>query len=100
MTEDFEQRVRKRAYRIWLAEGCPEGRDKTHWDMATELVAIEDQQKAPLKPVEEEKAGPQSEPVERVEAAKSAGETLALEEGEVFSPAKRRNTKSDIASRN
>jgi hypothetical protein len=37
---NVEQRIRERAYRIWLEEGCPEGREKDHWDMATELVAI------------------------------------------------------------
>ena len=36
---DIEQRIRDRAYRLWLEEGCPDGRDKDHWDMATELVA-------------------------------------------------------------
>jgi Protein of unknown function (DUF2934) len=39
---DLEQRIRERAYRIWLEEGMPEGRENAHWDMATELIAIED----------------------------------------------------------
>jgi hypothetical protein len=42
---DIEQRIRDRAYHLWLEEGCPDGREKDHWDMATELVAIEDGQK-------------------------------------------------------
>jgi ABC-type glutathione transport system ATPase component len=37
-----EQRIRERAYQIWLHVGRPEGRDKIHWDMAAELVAIDD----------------------------------------------------------
>jgi Protein of unknown function (DUF2934) len=37
-----EQRIRERAYQIWLHVGRPEGRDKIHWDMATELVAIDE----------------------------------------------------------
>lgn len=44
MTKDLQQRIRERAYQIWLHVGCPDGRDKIHWDMATELVAIEDSQ--------------------------------------------------------
>ena len=39
---DIEQRTRERAYRIWLDEGCPQGRELDHWDKATELVAIEE----------------------------------------------------------
>jgi hypothetical protein len=37
---DIEQRIRERAYRIWLDEGCPQRRELDHWDKATELVAI------------------------------------------------------------
>jgi hypothetical protein len=44
MTKDLQHRIRERAYQIWLHVGCPDGRDKIHWDMATELVAIEDSQ--------------------------------------------------------
>lgn len=47
MTKDMtniEQRIRERAYQIWLHVGRPEGRDKIHWDMATELVILEDSQ--------------------------------------------------------
>jgi hypothetical protein len=43
-----EQRIRERAYRIWIEEGCPKGRELDRWDMATELVAIEDGQKSTL----------------------------------------------------
>jgi hypothetical protein len=39
---DREQRIRTKAFYIWLEEGCPEGRAQVHWDMATELVAIEE----------------------------------------------------------
>jgi hypothetical protein len=34
MRDDLEQRIRERAFRIWLDEGRPEGRDKIHWDMS------------------------------------------------------------------
>jgi Protein of unknown function (DUF2934) len=39
-----EQRIRTKAFSIWLDEGCPEGRAEIHWDMATELVVAEDAQ--------------------------------------------------------
>lgn len=29
-----EEMIRERSYYIWQREGCPEGRDKMHWDMA------------------------------------------------------------------
>ena len=35
-------RIRERAYQIWLAEGQPHGRDKEHWAQAErELAAAE-----------------------------------------------------------
>jgi hypothetical protein len=89
MMEDLEQRIRERAHRIWLEEGCPEGRAKIHWDMATELVAIEDGQKTTLKPADA-KLGPWGEPVEPVEVANRAGETPTLtDQGEGELPARR-----------
>ena len=32
----FEQRVRDRAYALWLSEGCPHGRDAEHWRLSEE----------------------------------------------------------------
>jgi hypothetical protein len=88
MADDLEQRIRERAHRIWVEEGCPEGREKIHWDMAAELVAIEDRQTSTLKPVDE-KLGPWGEPIEPVEAAKATGEIPTLtDQGEGQLPAK------------
>lgn len=40
--DGFEQRVRERAYFLWLEEGCPEGRTLEHWMLAfTQQVAQE-----------------------------------------------------------
>ena len=36
-----EDRIRDRAYQIWQQEGCPEGRDHIHWQMAAEQLAAE-----------------------------------------------------------
>jgi hypothetical protein len=67
---DLEQRIRERAYRIWLEEGMPEGRHRDHWMLATELIAIEDGQKSTLKPVEQ--LGPEGEPIEPLKRYKTA----------------------------
>jgi hypothetical protein len=78
--DDFEQRVRKRAYRLWREEGCPEGRAEVHWEKARELVAIEDNYQQTLKPVDapEAQPGPTGEPVEPVQAIENAGEFPTL----------------------
>jgi hypothetical protein len=39
--DDHNERIRQRAYQIWLEEGCPEGRAEIHWEMAREFVANE-----------------------------------------------------------
>jgi Protein of unknown function (DUF2934) len=73
--DDFEERVRKRAHRLWQEEGCPEGRADAHWTLARELVAIEDSQKLATKPLPREGAyGPSGEPIEPIEAVENAGE--------------------------
>ena len=33
-----EERIRRRAYDIWCAEGWPKGRDKEHWEQARNEV--------------------------------------------------------------
>ena len=55
--DDDKERVRRRAYQIWLDEGRPEGREAEHWDMASELVAIEDRQTKTTKLVGHSAAG-------------------------------------------
>jgi hypothetical protein len=46
-----DERVRLRAYEIWLNEGRPEGRDQRHWEMAREIVGYEDAHRSTLVPV-------------------------------------------------
>jgi hypothetical protein len=37
---DIEQRIRERAFLIWIEQGRPEGKDKEHWQQAeSELMA-------------------------------------------------------------
>jgi hypothetical protein len=37
--EDFEERVRQRAYELWEASGCPQGCEAEHWCQAESEVA-------------------------------------------------------------
>lgn len=79
--DDLEQRIRERAYRIWLEEGRPSGRAEAHWDMARELVAIETSQRDATK---ENPATPSRDrtfhdrPVEPMEAVENQGEFPTL----------------------
>jgi hypothetical protein len=60
--QDIERRIRERAYKIWLDEGQPEGRDKDHWDLARMAIAEEDGQASTLKRPQP----PQPEPIEAI----------------------------------
>jgi hypothetical protein len=90
--DDFDERVRQRAYRLWVEEGCPEGRSDVHWEKARELVAIEENQKLTTKPVPREEDA-QGEPVEPIEAVENAGEFPTLtDQGEEQAVPKRRRS--------
>ena len=73
---DLENRIRERAYQLWEQEGCPEGRADTHWDKASELVAIEDNHQLATKPLPAPGADPS--PPEPIEAVENAGEFRTL----------------------
>jgi hypothetical protein len=87
MDEDLEQRIRERAFLLWIEEGQPEGRALDHWGLARELVAIEDGQMATTRPVKDELPG---EPVEPIEALENAGEFPTMtDQGEMQIPRRR-----------
>lgn len=77
---DRLERIRAKAHQLWIDEGCPEGRAEAHWDMATELVAIEENQLSTLKPVGADPVArsPTNEPVEPLLAVKNVGEFPTL----------------------
>lgn len=79
---DRESRIRERSYYLWLHEGCPEGRGDVHWDEASELVAIEDNQRLTTRPVPPADRNPAT--IEPIEAVENAGEFPPL-------PARERN---------
>jgi hypothetical protein len=43
-TTDREERIRKRAHRLWQQAGEPEGRDEEFWHLATTEIDAEDRE--------------------------------------------------------
>ena len=81
-----EDRIRAVAHRIWREEGCPHGRDGQHWQMAKDLVAIEEGYERTLKPASE-KLGPHGEPIEEAKIEENLGEFPTLtDQGEQQPP--------------
>jgi hypothetical protein len=37
--DDGEELIRRRAYAIWQAEGCPSGQEARHWEQACQEMA-------------------------------------------------------------
>ena len=50
MTQELNQKIRGKARELWELEGCPEGRELLHWDMARELVVQENTAEFTLVP--------------------------------------------------
>ena len=78
--EEVEQRIRERAFQIWISEGQPEGRHKEHWELAKFAIAEQDGLATALAPV----SPPSPEPIE---AVKNQAEFPTLvDQGEGKSP--------------
>jgi hypothetical protein len=60
----LEARIRERAHKIWLDEGCPQGREQLHWELARLAIAEEDALASTLTPAQS--PPPSAEPVEAV----------------------------------
>ena len=77
---EHEDRVRQRAYHLWLDEGKPEGQADAHWEKARELVAIEENMQDTLlpNPIPEYERNPTTEPVEPLLAVENEGEFPGL----------------------
>jgi hypothetical protein len=88
---DRECRIRQKAYQLWEEEGRPEGREEAHWDLATELIAIEENHDLAVVPVPRADAlGPSGEPIEPIEAVENAGEFPTMtDQGEQSFPARK-----------
>jgi hypothetical protein len=90
-----EERIRRKAYELWLAEGRPEGRDRDHWELARELIAIEDSQKTTLRPPPRE----DEEPVEPPEAFENQADVPGLTDQGEGEPGPTREAEAENASK-
>lgn len=76
-----EARIREVAHRLWEQEGRPEGREEAHWEMARELVAIEENQRQATKPnpvAQSRDRATTEEPVEPILAVENQGDVPVL----------------------
>lgn len=88
-----EDLIRERAYRLWLDEGQPQGKDAEHWEKARELLALEADPEEGKEGVDEgyNKPGPWGEPVEEAVMLENQGEfPTATDQSEQEIPRKRR----------
>jgi hypothetical protein len=101
MSDDHDERVRQRAYKIWLEEGRPDGRADVHWEMAREMMAIEDNLAPTLIPAPAEGAdAPNGEPVEQAGVAgNTGGVPTMVDQGEQAYQPSRSNVPSSQAAK-
>ena len=90
-----EERIRHKAYELWLAEGKPEGRDRDHWELARELIAIEDSQKTTLRPPPKEG----EEFAESIEAFENQADVPGLTDQGEGKPGPTREAEAENASK-
>jgi hypothetical protein len=57
-----EERIARRAYNIWCAEGWPKGRDKEHWEQARREIDREGGKVPDQAKLASEKADGQTKP--------------------------------------
>ena len=60
MSGEREERIRARAYEIWQRAGCPEGREREHWDEAEREIDLEDRQRSANGPAAGAETAPES----------------------------------------
>jgi hypothetical protein len=58
MADDIEVRIRERAHKMWLEDGCPEGKADSHWSLAKMAIAMEDSRSQMLRPIESSESDP------------------------------------------
>ena len=88
-----EERIRERAYRLWLEEGQPEGKASEHWEKARELLALESDPEEGKESLDEgyNKTGPWGEPVDEASILDNQGEfPTTTDQGEQETPKRRK----------
>ena len=71
---DVEASIREEAYRLWEAEGWPDGRADLHWAAAKEIVALKDNFAGTLRRLDDTTR----DPAEPTLAFENQGETPTL----------------------
>ena len=94
MSEDREERVRRRAHEIWEREGRPHGDEKKHWEQASNEIDAEG-----AKPADAAAATGTSPPLEKLAgkrraAAKPKQATESKPAGQKKSATKRTSSRS------
>jgi hypothetical protein len=86
---NLEARIRERAHKIWLEEGCPQGREQQHWEQARLAIAEEDALPSTLMPSQS------PDPAEPVEAVANQAEFPTLtDQGEAQQVPERKPAKA------
>jgi hypothetical protein len=101
VADDLDGRIKRRAYEIWEREGRPEGREADHWKLASEEIAIEDNQRQTLLPNPSgggDDTATRGEPVEPLLSVESQTEGIAPAGQEDVQPAPYKRTRSTRAS--
>ena len=70
MTDDRQERIRKRAHAIWESHGRPDGSDREHWEQATREIDAQDASAKAKKPAAA-KAAPKPKVAAKAPAAKA-----------------------------
>lgn len=82
-SDDQDERIRRKAYELWVEEGRPDGRADQHWEMAREIVATQDNYGDTTIPL----ADTLDPVVEPPEALENTGEFPTLtDQGEIQPP--------------
>jgi Protein of unknown function (DUF2934) len=101
VADDLDERIKRRAYEIWEREGRPEGRGGDHWKLASEELAIEDNQRQALLPNPSgggDDTASRGEPVEPLLSVESQTEGIAPAGQDDAQPAPYKRTRSTRAS--
>ena len=69
---DENDRVRERAYFLWLEEGCPEGQAERHWLAAETLIEGDSPEPTPIEGEPAEEPTRESAAARRVRGAGAA----------------------------
>jgi hypothetical protein len=72
MIENLDERIRRRAHKLWEENGQRKGRAEDYRDLARQLIAIEDGQDSTLQKTEN--TGPYGEPLEESAIQDNLGE--------------------------